>query len=199
MVTTKVEEIISNSWLGNAFAISFAEGKDSVPMWGLYGKGGRGACLEFNVSKLRSYFTSTDRSAISYYQFRPCTYQSDIKKPEAKPWDDSSQHSIPTDLLSRVVDKAFCKSTDFSYEKEWRITLWRKTWMATKDDEKSCFKVGKRGLCNYTIVRIPKDCLEHIYLGSCNKWINVHDLNEALPAKLNLSRAFITLSDVPAI
>lgn len=191
---TIVEEISSECQLGFPFAISFSENKDSVPMWLAYADGGEGVCLQFDLSGLCSEFTSSDINANSFYQFRHCEYKDGIKVTTDKNWDDETTCILPKDLNARVVNASFCKLNSFEYENEWRLALWRKTWNESNANETSKFKLGKRGVCHYTEVRIPKRCLTGIIIGSAYNWQLIQDLNFSLPAAMNPNRNFIKSS-----
>lgn len=80
-----VDEKLMEIELGTPFALCFSEKSDSVPMWNMYAKNGKGVCLKFNLDKLSKCINKLKESDERAIEFKWCTYQEIAATDQDKP------------------------------------------------------------------------------------------------------------------
>ena len=158
-----VDEKLMEIELGTPFAFCFSEKSDSVPMWNMYAKNGKGVCLKFCFSKLKKHFDQLKEKDKRFIKFDKCGYRDYIPKEDDKPLCSQPQHPNITELVKKMTEDAFIKPKCFSHEKEWRLMVWQ-SWIQN-GKQKMLFKERQDELCPYLEIPVAVECLEGIILG----------------------------------
>ena len=151
----------------DVFILSLSKEKDSLPMWNMYGKGGKGVMLEFKTSVLTN----------SFQNLESCLYCN--KRGELI--DDSNsarfnrivnflieayKPSFPPKLMSQIVGKmhldaisCIVKSADFKHENEVRAVF------DLKNKSSIEFYLKNNIIVPYITIELPKDSIHKIWIG----------------------------------
>jgi len=132
----KKKYILNNCWIDNytdvPYVICFSKKKDYLPMWSLYGKEGKGACLIFDTSKMLDYLICKNirgRFGDVIYNLKPNKNFIEILDYWYKDYmiDNGKSTSVNIDEkiknLSDICEflSPYVKYRDYSYESETRI------------------------------------------------------------------------------
>lgn len=178
-------------------SLSFCKSKDSLPMWGMYGKNGAGVMLAFDTNILRSIFG---------FRMQPCIYENTdydndvINLLSSLDLGDSFK-SLSNDsklYLSFILTAVFVsirKNAAFNFEDEVRIIgLGNNHFGLPKDIQ---YRISRGVITPYVNVFLPKSALKEVWLGPTN---NI-ELAKASTEEFLLSRGFndvkVKISQVP--
>lgn len=110
------------------YIISFSLKRDFLPMWSMYGNNHKGVCLKFNIKKIvnipfeRSHFDFVSYDGDKEYNIMEdhfkLLYEMQAKKPNKPKTIEEKKEVLSTCCL---CVSPFIKSSDWSYEKEFRI------------------------------------------------------------------------------
>lgn len=155
--------------LNKVYVISFTGGRDSIPMWGMYGGNSDGIALRFGLKKLKKYFPLVKTGEVDNLNFNPttqyliqCKYgvQSDLQTTSKKNRDFFKKHQSDATAIVNAFNRwqleaISFKHKSFKYENEYRIVAFSKT---------SLFQNGQYGLKEYYDIKIPLSLLEEILI-----------------------------------
>ena len=152
-----IAKLNAKSVLGHPFLICFSEKKDFIPMWNMYGNRGTGVCLKFDGELLNRNIPQ--KKSFQENILDKCHYTT--PKNEKKPKKIRNKDLLQQErvLISSMKACAFDKPKCFSYEKEWRLMVWKNFEMK--------FRMSGNYTIPYTEVEIPAECIQRIILGPC--------------------------------
>lgn len=195
-----VEEMLMEEITGMPFALCFSEREDIIPMWNMYAKEGKGACLMFDYDKLKEHFNKLcngENEVYNYAVFSSCRYQEvDYKKDLEKPLSLEMEYPDTDRYRKAMTEDAFIKPLSFKYENEWRFMVWQKWHPSLK--RRILFKVRNEELCPFIIIPIPVNCLKRIVLSpsASGQMIDSTSLlraNYAAGHMINVEKSILTL------
>lgn len=159
--------------LKSSYIISFSESKDSLPMWNMYGKNGKGIKLGFDFNKIICNSKYVDN-------FHKCVYENTelyedyctmvIRKtkkifeeglPKGGVGNKNSKDAFIYGLIHAFA--RHIKSQSYEHEKEWRIQIPAYN-IKTPIEFRYCSGV----LIPYSRQFFPKDSLKEIWIGPTN-------------------------------
>ncbi|MAY84202.1 MAG: hypothetical protein CMP59_08725 [Flavobacteriales bacterium] len=153
--------------------ISFSERWDSILMWSHYSKSHTGFCLGIFEEKLRS--------SGEFIVGGKVQYSNEDEYPERSPLDELT--------LIKSFDLTHHKSSDWSYEKEYRIIKMFHPHIPTPEG-RICI-IPDSFIAEYIIgVRAPEDCKQHIIQLANEKRKPVYQI-EQVPFKFKVSRKLL--------
>ena len=157
------------------FVMSFSSNKDTLPMWLMYAKGGKGVCLCFDKKILLKHFEEEKESEtkildVCYglknigentWDLLKAIYIDYLKELKGDDITDkeSIKNSYPYIFLSRLAP--IYKDCAYDYECEQRLLCTKQ-----RDDESIDFRVSSEGyLIPYRKIAIPIEALKRIVIG----------------------------------
>lgn len=170
--------------LKQSHLISFSEYKDFLPMWKMYGDGGRGVMLIFDFNELFKQWGG---------QLHPCMYKGtkvyNQSVDELYHFFSNSDYNCLSDnqkiyvfihMLSLFV--SISKNLDYVYEREVRITDIGNGAVRKKYEQK--YRVANGVIIPYVEAFMPKESLKGVCLGPLvNSELNQNTLKELLQNK----------------
>lgn len=172
---------VAKSELGIPYALSLSRNKDNINMWRMYGNGGKGIALGFDINKLKNtdfelydcLYNDKDSNDI-VNEIRECIELLFVKM--GKTPIDISQKDYEFIILLKVFSKiaSQIKNNVYRYEKETRLI----TQCASPK-----FRVYENILIPYTIINIPIESLHSVILGPDCDIRNINSLRVFFLAK----------------
>lgn len=149
--------------LGHVVSLSMA--KDSLPMWNMYGNGGKGVMIVFDTMELLKQFDD---------RIQPCLYSNSeyeiaVKEKLMNPIEDAFWLSLTDDqkryvlIILSMYFVNFRKDHHYDYEKEVRIFGIGNPYYDTEKEIK--YRYGKDKIIPYVEEKIPKSALKGICFG----------------------------------
>lgn len=170
----------------NNHSISFSVYADFLPMWKMYGDGGKGVMLTFDTMEIVKQYRGL---------LQPCLYRGseeyeltkerilDVKShPKFKELPAELQQTVRMFMLQLFVSIA--KNKEYLYEKEVRLIGLGNTFFG--DDSKQQYRVSNNQIIPYVKVRIPSSALKGVHLGPLAK----SDLNKKTLEEFLLYKGF---------
>ena len=153
---------------GSSCSLSFCRSKDSLPMWGMYGKNGAGVMLAFDTRLLRSMFG---------FHLLPCIYEGSDYDNEVvnmlsaldlgdgfNSLDTSGQLYIS--FILSAVFVSLRKNAAFTFEDEVRIIgLGNHHFGLPKTTQ---YRISRGVITPYVNVFLPKSALKEVWIGPTN-------------------------------
>jgi len=138
---TAVNRLDFDRIMKSSFILSFSESVDSLPMWSMYGKNGKGLKLGFDVNSLKE-------------KIWKCFYEKDLKSLREVLDKSNSKYKIPMILQTPLM----IKNDAYSYEKELRMYF-----LLSLHDKK--YKISNGLIVPYIEEFFSKEILKEIWIG----------------------------------
>lgn len=131
-VIRDIRDVLVEKYAPIPYVTCFSERRDYLPMWSLYGKGGTGVCLIFNIEKIVDYTCANDNKCkLGNVVYGSCPDQNfrtlfellyndyiDEMKDKNTILKDDKVDAL--DFMCEFLSP-FIKYKDYKYEKEWRL------------------------------------------------------------------------------
>ena len=151
----------------DVFILSLSKEKDSLPMWNMYGKGGKGVMLEFRTSVMSEHFLNLE--SCLYCNKRGELVGNDIAARFNRIVNfliEAHKPSFPPKIMSQMVgemqlDAINCivKSADFKHEREVRAVF------DLKNKSSIEFYLKNNIVVPYITIELPKNSIRRIWIG----------------------------------
>lgn len=169
--------------LKTSHSISFSCYNDILPMWKMYGDGGNGAMLVFDMKVLLKKWGGLLQPCI-YKNTPEYTYLKDMFfHPELHPELDALSSAQKTVIWFKLgqMFASVLKNDDYYYENEVRLVGLGNIFFGEKCEQKYRFSSGK--IVPYVESFMPKESLKRICLGPLVDSSNIETLKEYLQNK----------------
>ena len=176
------------------YTSSFSTKEDFLPMWKMYGEDFKGVCLKFDLSELTKYLN--ENSQFGFVSYDGEVDDSYLKEVFFNIYDWEARHYKPIGINEKIEELSllcacispFVKSSDWAYEQEFRIEIYR--FFNLEIDRESLRKHKFNGLIRkrvepYVYYPICPNALQEIIIGPHADYITDEhiirkELNECL-------------------
>jgi len=199
------------------YTISFSAKRDFLPMWKMYGADFKGVCLKFNTLTLTD--SRVEDPQVENSQFGFVSYEGDpndllleesfngIYKWETERNKSDMDINEKIDELSILCAciSPFVKSSDWDFEKEFRLVYYKRYGLSLFDINKETLReyIIKHGcerskVSDYIQISIPSNALEEVIVGPLAnyevvKHILCRELNECLLNDIEISQSSVKI------